>query len=92
VTWQTPAVGFLRTGALATPGHEFKHQTIPYLGSAEDDLVNGLFLMDLPTPQFFRPKEFLQHGRVARIWKLGIQVIADEVEEGFEVGIAGVLG
>jgi len=48
--------------------------------------------MDLPTRQFPRPKEFLQHGYVTRILELGIQVIADEVEEGLEVGIAGVLG
>jgi hypothetical protein len=38
------------------------------------------------------PKQFLQHGGVAGIGKLKIQVIADEVEKGFEVGIAGVLG
>ncbi len=48
--------------------------------------------MDLPTPQFFRPEEFLEHVCVERIWELEIQVIADEVEEGFEVEIAGVLG
>jgi hypothetical protein len=46
----------------------------------------------LPMRQFPRPKEFLQHGGVTRILQLVIQVIADEVEEGFEVGIAGVLG
>jgi hypothetical protein len=59
---------------------------------AEDDFLNGLFLMDLPARQFPRPKEFLQHERVTRILKLRIKVIADEVEEGFKVGIAGVLG
>jgi len=73
-------------------GHELQHQAVPYFGGAEDDLVNGLFLMDLPTSQIFRPKEFLQHGRIARIGELEIEVIADEVEERFEVGIAGVFG
>ncbi|MFZ5453895.1 MAG: lactonase family protein [Thermodesulfobacteriota bacterium] len=76
----------------AAPGHELQHQTVPNLSGAEDDLVDGLFLMDLPTPQFIRPKEFLQHGGVPWIRELGIQVIGDEVEEGFEIGITGVLG
>jgi hypothetical protein len=48
--------------------------------------------MDLPASQFPRPKKFLQHGGVTGIWELGIQVVAYEVEKGFEVGIAGVLG
>jgi hypothetical protein len=48
--------------------------------------------MNLPTGQFPRPKEFLEHWCIAGIWKLSIQVITDEVEEGFEVGIAGMLG
>ncbi len=75
-----------------TASHEFQHQTISYFGGAENDLVDGFFLMDLPTRQFPRPKEFLQHRRVARIWQLWVKVIADEVEESFEVGIAGVFG
>lgn len=76
----------------ATPGHKFQHQTVPYFGGTEDDLVDGLFLMDLPTPQFLRPEKFLQHRCVTRIRELGLQVIADEIEEGFEVGIASVFG
>ena len=48
--------------------------------------------MDLPTRQFSQSKEFLQHRGVTGIRELGIQVIADEVEESFEVGIAGVSG
>jgi hypothetical protein len=43
-------------------------------------------------PSFSGRKSFLQYGRITGIRKLGIQVITDEVEEGFEVGIAGVLG
>jgi len=48
--------------------------------------------MDLPARQFPRPKEFLQHRRIAGIWELRVQIVADEVEEGLEVGITGVLG
>ena len=76
----------------ATSGHEFQHQTVSYFGGAEDDLIDGLFVMDLPTRQFTRTREFLQHGCIAGIRELSIQVITDEVEEGFEVGIAGVFG
>jgi hypothetical protein len=48
--------------------------------------------MDLPTDQFTRMQESLQHRRVTRILELILQVIADEVEEGLEVGVACVLG
>ncbi len=48
--------------------------------------------MNLPTGQFPWPKEFLQHGFVTGIWELGIKVIADEVEEGLDVRIAGMFG
>ena len=76
----------------ATPGHELQHEAVSRLGGTEDNLVDGLFLMDLPSRQFPRPKKFLQHGSVTRVWELGIQVVADEVKKGFEVGIAGVPG
>jgi len=42
--------------------------------------------------QFPRPKEFLQHRGVTGILELSIQIIADEVEEGLEIGVSGVLG
>ncbi len=48
--------------------------------------------MDLPASKFHWSKQLLQYGSVAGICKLGIQVVADEVEKGFEVGIAGALG
>jgi hypothetical protein len=76
----------------ATSSHEFQHQTVSYFDGAKDDLVDGLFLMNLPTGQFPQPKEFLQYRCIAGIRKLSIQVITDEVEEAFEVGIAGVFG
>jgi len=48
--------------------------------------------MDLPARQFSRPKEFLQHRSVTGVLDLCIQVVADEIEESLEVGIAGVFG
>ena len=52
----------------AAPGHEFQHQTVSYFGGAEDDLVDGFFLMDLPARQFPWPKEFLEHGGAQEFW------------------------
>jgi len=42
--------------------------------------------------QLSRPKEFLQHRGVTGILELSVQIIADEVKEGLEIGVAGVLG
>ena len=40
----------------------------------------------------FRPEKLLQHGDVTGILKLRVKVDADEVKEGLEIGVAGVLG
>ena len=48
--------------------------------------------MDLPWSQLSWSKKLLKPGSVARIWELVIQVIADEIVEGLEIGVAGVLG
>ena len=42
--------------------------------------------------QLPRPKEFLQHWRVTGVLELSVQIIADEIEEGLEIGVSGVLG
>ena len=41
---------------------------------------------------FPRPEELFQHRRVAGIVELSIQIVADEIKEGFEDGIPGMLG
>ena len=75
-----------------TPGHEFQHEAVSYFGGPEDDLVDGLFFLDLPMHQLPRPKEFLQHRGVTGILELSVQIIADEVEEGLEIGVTSMLG
>ena len=40
----------------------------------------------------FRPEKLLQHGDVTGILKLRVKVDADEVIEGLEIGVAGMLG
>ena len=42
--------------------------------------------------QLVRPKELLQHRGVTGILELSVQIIADEVEEGLELGLTSVLG
>ena len=76
----------------ATPGHEFQHEAVSYFGGPEDDLVDGLLFLDLPMHQLPRPKEFLQHRGVTGILELSVQIIADEVEESLEIGVASMLG
>jgi len=76
----------------ATPGHEFQHETVSHLGCSEDDLVDHFFFMDLPRSQLSRSEKLLQHRGITGILELTIQVVADKVKEGLEIGVAGVLG
>jgi hypothetical protein len=76
----------------AAPGHELKHEAVSRLGGPEDNLVIGFLFGNLPLCQLPRPKEFLRHRGVTGIPRLDVQIVADEVKEGFEIGVAGVLG
>ena len=42
--------------------------------------------------QLPQPKEFLQHRGITGILELSVQIIADEVEEGLEIGVTSMLG
>ncbi|MDD2904533.1 MAG: hypothetical protein PHU44_19050 [Syntrophales bacterium] len=75
----------------AAPGHEFRHQTISYLVVRKMISSMVSFSWICQRPNLPGLKSFFSWG-VTRISQLLIQVIAGEVEEGFEVGIAGVLG
>ena len=76
----------------AAPCHEFQHEAVSHLGGPEDDLVDGLFFLDLPMHQLPRRKEFLQHRGVTGILELSVQIVSDEVKEGLKISLAGVLG
>ena len=69
-----------------------QHEAVSYFDGPEDDLVDCLFFLDLPMNQLPRPKDFLQHRRVTGVLELSVQIIADEIEEGLEIGVSGVLG
>jgi len=76
----------------ATPSHEFQHEAVSRLDGPEDNLVDGLLFLDLPMLQLPRPKKFLQHRGVTGVLELSVQIIADEVEEGLEIGVTSMLG
>jgi len=48
--------------------------------------------MDLPLGQLSWPEKLLQHGSVAGILELRVEVVSDEIKEGLEIGVTGVLG
>jgi len=75
----------------ATLVHELQHKAVSHLGDPEDNLVNNFFLADLLLSQLSWSEKLFQHGGAARILELRIQIIRNEVKEGFEVGVTGVL-
>jgi hypothetical protein len=74
------------------PSHELQHETVSHLDGPRDDLVDNVLLVDLPLGQLSRPEKLLQHGGIAGVLELWVQVVTDEVKEGLETGVAGVLG
>jgi hypothetical protein len=75
-----------------TPSHELQHGSVAHLGGSEDDLVNDFLFVNLPLCQLSRSKELFQHGGIAGILELVIQIVADKIEEGLEIGVACMLG
>jgi hypothetical protein len=69
-----------------TSGHQFEDQSITDLGGAEDDFVNGFLFDDFPSQRHPLPIQFADHGPVAWVTKLGIDIVADEIEKGRELG------
>ena len=75
-----------------SPGHELQHEAVSHLGSSEDDLVNHFFFVDLPWSQLSGSEKLPQHGGIAGVLELLVQVVSDEVKEGLEIRVTGVLG
>jgi hypothetical protein len=75
-----------------TPSHELQNKTVSYLSGSKDDLVNHFFFMDLPRSYLSRSEKLFQHRGITRILELSIQVVSDEVKEGLEISVAGMLG
>ena len=48
--------------------------------------------MDLPWSQLSGSEKLPQHGGIAGVLELWVQVISDEVKEGLEIRVTGVLG
>ena len=71
-----------------TPCHLFQHQPIPGLCGPENDLVHCLFFKDFPFRDHPLTVLFPDHRRIAGMMKAVIQIVADEIEKGTNVGIA----
>ncbi|MGD9249603.1 MAG: hypothetical protein PVG19_00170 [Desulfobacterales bacterium] len=76
----------------ASPGHQFKHESIPGFGGSKNDFIHGFFFNDFPFGNDPFTILFPDHGRVAWITQFVIEIVADEIEEGTNVGIADTLG
>jgi hypothetical protein len=48
--------------------------------------------MDMPWNKLSGSEKLPQYGCIARVLELRIEVVTDEVKEGLEIGVAGVLG
>jgi hypothetical protein len=69
-----------------------RNEAVSYGGGPEDGPVDGLLFLDLPMHQLPGPQELLQHRGVTGILELSVQIIADEVEDGLELGVTSMLG
>jgi hypothetical protein len=58
----------------------------------KDDFVDGFLLDNFPPQRHPLPIQFADHGPVAWVPKLGIDIVADEIEKGRELGIADPFG
>ena len=65
----------------ASPGHQFKHESIPGFGGSKNDFIHGFFLQDIPMHRPFHPKHLSHYGCVAGILKPFIDIVADEIEK-----------
>jgi len=95
---QLPILNVLRSQLqhLADPhpptGHQLKNQSIADFSGTENDLINGFFFDDFPSGYHPFSIQFSDHGRVTRIAYARINVIAEKIEKGRQVGIANSLG
>jgi hypothetical protein len=80
------------TDAHATTGHQFEDQSIANFSGAENYLVNGFLFDDFPSQRHPLAIKLANHGPVAWISELGIDIVADEIEERSELGITDSLG
>jgi len=92
-SWRSLSLSFSTSPIPHTaPGHQFQHEPIPGLGGPENDLVHGLPFDDIPFRGHALPVELADHGRITWIYKAVVQIVADEIEEGTNVGITDAFG
>ncbi len=74
------------------PGQQLENQPVPDFNRSENDLVNGLLFDDFPSGNHSFPVQFPDHGRITRIPNAGIDVVAEKIEKGRQVGITDPFG
>jgi hypothetical protein len=75
----------------AASGHQFQDKPVSNL-RPEDDLIDCLLFDNVPMDGFSWPVDFSQHRGITGVLNGGIKVRLDEIEEGFEVRVAAMLG
>ena len=80
------------TDAHAAAGHQLENQSIANLGSPENDLINSFLFDDFPSQWHPFPIKLADHRPVSWVTKLEIDIVADEIEKGRELGITNSLG
>jgi hypothetical protein len=86
----TSAGGQFEDLPILIPRYQFRINL--FLGCSENDFIHHLLSKDFPLRDFRNLKEFPHHWVIAGVLKGGFVIILDEIEEGAEVGIAGMLG
>ncbi len=79
------------TDSHPTPGHQLKNQTIPGFDGTKDVLIHNFFFQNVPAGESGSSIELLQHRSVTGASEIRIEVFDDEVEEGGQLGVPGLL-
>jgi len=73
----------------ASPRHEFQEDPVAGVGFLEDDLVDRFLFQDFPGSVLRGTENLPDHWEVAGVFETRLAGIADECEEGAEVGKPG---
>jgi hypothetical protein len=74
------------TDAHTAAGHQFEDQPIANRGGAEEDFIDGFLLDDFPPQRHPLAIKLANHGPVAWVKTFGIDIVANEIEKGRELG------
>jgi hypothetical protein len=73
-------------------GHQSQQQAVSRFHSPEDDLIDDLLFENRPMGDLGRSEQLPEHRGAAGVFKIGIDSISNQVEEGRECSVARPLG